>query len=344
MNSNSNTAETIAKTIDYSSSYTKIMLIGIFPYSITVALSYSMRETGNTFIPMLSSITALLVNCLLNYCLIYGNFGFPVMGVIGAATATVIARYMEAGIILLGTMKHRNDYCDYINHVFKTFSIPFDLIKKFIKNGTPLVLNEVLWSVGLAAIYQRYSLLGLDAIAAINISDVISNVFSMALIGLGSSVSILVGQKLGGKLLDEAKDIDRKMITFAFVLNIFIALILFLLAPYLTEMFAVDENVKHLAQRFIRVTALLLPFRAIYSCSYYTLRAGGKTIITTLFDSGYTCTVALITATILTLNDGIFSQMDTFTVYLWIKLLDIPKALLGLYLIHKGIWIKNLVE
>ena len=335
-----NDAASIAVTAKYAIDYIDIMLVGLIPFAITMAFGSSMRDTGKTVLVMVSSLISVAVNFCLNYCLIFGHFGFPKLGVEGAAIATVIARYVEMAVVLYGSVRHKHDYYPYVPNLFHKLSVPFDLVEKIIKKGTPLIMNEICWSMGIAAISQRYSIRGLEAVAAINISETVANLFAMSSMALGISVSILVGQRLGAGKIEEAKDVDRKMLAFSIMVSLVFTLILFIASPFLPKIYRTDAAVQNLACTLLKITSLSLPLGAICNICYFTLRSGGKTVITFLFDCVFTCTVSYGTATVLTL----FTPLPIATIYFCVKMVDIIKVVIGLTLLNKGIWIHNLVN
>lgn len=334
-----NTRDDIAATLAYSHTYLRIMLIGLVPFGLSMAVGSVSREAGRTVLNMFSSIAGVLTNFVLNYILIFGHFGAPKLGVAGAAIATVIARFTELAVISFGLWRNRHEFT-FLKDVFRIAKLPGDLLKKVIIKGTPLTMNEILWSVGLAAISQCYSTRGLDAIASINITMTITNVFSILCMAFGMSISILVGQRLGAGKIEEAKDMDRKLLTTSVLVNVFCGTLLFLSAPLFPSFYNVSPHVKELASVLLRIAAVMLPLQAIYYGCYFTLRAGGKTVITFLFDSAYTVCVSLVIAFILTH----FTSLPITVIYFCVLLADLPKAIIGLYLLHKGIWANNLVS
>lgn len=340
MGSEANSAADVETTIGYAREYIGIMIYGILPYGLSFAFSSSMRDTGKTIWAMWGSVSGVIVNFILNYILIFGKFGFPELGVSGAAIATVISRYVEFAIILIGSYLHKHNQFFYIDGLFRKWRITKDLVKKMLVKGAPLVMNEIIWSMGLAAISQRYSSRGLEAIAAVNINDTIFNLFGMSSMAMGTSVSIIIGQKLGAGELAEAKDLDRKLLGFSMMISLGLSVILLFLAPVLPELYNTSETVKEIAADLIRITVLCLPINSIYTTCYFTMRAGGMTTLTFLFDGAYTCTVTYLTATVLT----IFTSLDIVMVVLIVKLMDIPKLVLGLYLLSKDVWLNNLLS
>ena len=183
-------------TSRYGMQYLWIMFIGLPPFMISQAYSSTLRECGETVQPMKAGVTAVLVNLVFNYLLIYGKFGFPELGVQGAAIATVLSRYVEAAIIIIWSHTH-TEKMPFAKGLYSTLKVPANLAKKIMIKGTPLLLNETLWAAGMAILTQCYSIRGLNVVAAQNIANTINNVFNVVFIALGDSVAIVVGQLLG---------------------------------------------------------------------------------------------------------------------------------------------------
>ncbi|MBO5485579.1 MAG: polysaccharide biosynthesis C-terminal domain-containing protein, partial [Eubacterium sp.] len=168
----------------YGQQYLWVMLIGLLPFAVEQIYTSTLRECGETMVPMKAGIIAVLVNLVLNYFLIFGNFGFPKLGVVGAAIATVISRYVQAAIVIIWTHTHV-ERMPFIVGAYREFTIPSHLVGKIVVKGTPLMINEILWSAGMASLMQCYSVRGLDAVAALNISTTITNLFNVVFIDLG---------------------------------------------------------------------------------------------------------------------------------------------------------------
>ena len=133
----------------YGKSYMKIMLLGFAPFAMLQIYAGTLRECNETVVPMKAGIVAVIVNLSLNYLLIYGKLGFPQLGVTGAALATVTARYVEVAFVIVWSHTHKHIHT-YINGLYKTLLVPFNLLKKFTAKSIPLLANESLWSGGMA--------------------------------------------------------------------------------------------------------------------------------------------------------------------------------------------------
>lgn len=328
----------VAKTLEYGEQFLLIMLIGLVPYAISQTYASTLREGGKTLPPMVSSIVAVGLNCSLNYVLIFGKFGVPELGVQGAAIATVIARYVECGIIVIWThWNHEKN--PFVKGLYRNLRIPRQLTGQIIVKGAPLVLNEVLWAAGMATIMQCYSVRGLSVVAGMNISNTINNVFNIVFIALGSSVAIIVGQLLGAEKFDEAKETAFKLMFFSFSSCVLIGAIMSVVAPLFPQLYNTSEEIKELARNFIIVAAICMPLQALTHATYFTLRSGGKTIITFIFDSFFVWTVTIPLAYCLTRFTGI----PIVSVYFICQFIEIVKCIIGFTLVKKGLWIQKIV-
>ncbi len=328
----------IQDALIYGKEYLMIMFIGLLPFAIEQAYVGTLRECGETVLPMIAGVVAVLINLTLNYILIFGKFGFPVLGVAGAAIATVISRYVEAAIVIIWTHLHKVKM-PFISGAYASFKIPGKLVGEIIGRGTPLMINEVLWAAGIAMISQCYSMSGFDAVAASNIASTISNLFNISFIAFGDAIAIVVGQHLGAGRFTEAKDTATKLITFCVLLCIGLGILLFILAPLFPELYNTTDGVKALASQYLQVSAVFMPLWAFIHAAYFTLRSGGKTIITFLFDSVYLWVFAYPVAYILSR----YTAMTLIPMYACVQGVDIIKGIVGFILVKKGVWINNIV-
>lgn len=324
-------------TLGFAIDYILIMLIGLVPFSISQIYASTLRETGETLLPMKAGIASVLVNLCLNYVLIYGKLGMPVLGVKGAAIATVVSRLVECAIVV-GWVVVKKDTYDYMHRIFSHFAIPGHVVKQVVLKGTPLLLNEFLWAAAMTILTLCYSTRGLAAVAGINICNTINNVFNIGFISLGNAVAIMVGQLLGAGKFEEAKDSARKLITFSVCFCAAIAFVMALAAPYFPLLYNTTEEVRHLATVFILIMAMLMPFCAFTNAAYFTLRSGGKTGITFLFDSCYAWVICVSTAAGL----AFLTDIPVIPLYLICQSLEIIKCVVGFVLVKKGVWIHNL--
>lgn len=333
-----NAADRIEATLGYGMSYLRVMLWGLAPFALTQIYASTLRETGETRLPMFAGIIAVLVNLVFNYLLIFGHLGFPKLGVVGAAAATVLSRIVELAIVLLGSHRQPTRF-PFVVGLFRTLEIPAGLARDITLKGMPLLLNEALWSIGMATLNQCYSVRGLDVVAAMNISSTVSNLFAVTIFSTGSATAIIVGQTLGANDLDAARRQARHLIVFSVLLSLGTGLLLLPVAPLIPRIYRTGESVRALATRFLWIYALSMPLMAFANCCYFVLRSGGKTMITFLFDSGFTWVVCVPIAWSLVHLTG----ASVVLIYLCVQLADLIKCALGLTFLAKGIWLNNIV-
>ena len=326
-------------TLAYGKEYMAVMLIGFVPIVLEMVYSSTMRECGETVIPMVASVIAVFVNLFFNYVLIFGNFGAPAMGVVGAAVATNISRFLQVAIVMVYTHTHAKKFT-YITGMYRTLKVPYDLIRKMMYMATPLVFNETLWAAGIAIQTQIYSARGLSVVAGLNINSTIYNVFNIAFIAMGDAVAIIVGQLLGAGELDEAKDTAYKIISFSTVMCIVVGTVLYLFAPVFPRIYNTSEEVMDIAAGIIRVSAIMMPVSGFLHATYFTIRSGGKTFITFLFDSVFLWVVSVPVAYVLIYHTGV----SIFFAFFVVEGTNIVKSFIGWLIMKSGVWMQNIVE
>ncbi len=332
------TTDDIAASLSYGKQYLTVILIGLLPYTMAQVYSGTLRETGRAVLPMVAGVVSVLVNLLFNYFLIFGKAGFPCLGAVGAAIATVLSRFVELLIVAIATrVRHRQN--PFIVGAFSGLYIPLDLVRRIMLKGLPLMINETLWAAGIAVVNQCYSTRGLDVVAANNINQTFFNVFSVAFIAAGNAIGILLGQILGAGKTTEAADSARKMIVFSCFVSTLLSAVYFVFTPYIPLIYNTDESVRNLATTLMRIAAVAMPIDALANAAYFTLRSGGKTIITFLFDSGFVWVVCVPFVLILSR----FTALSVLGLFAVNQFLNLLKAVLGCIMVKKGVWIRNMV-
>ena len=326
-------------TLGYAKDYLRIMLWGLLPFGLTSAYAGSLREAGETKLPMYASLAAVFTNLVLNYVLIFGRLGAPKLGVNGAAVATIISRLVELGIVVVWAHTHK-ERAPYVIGLYRGFYIPADLVMKIFKTGLPLFVNEFMWSLGQSAITQCYSTRGLEVIAAFNISNTIVNLFNVVLISMGNVVAIIIGQTLGTGDTVEVVDTDRKLITLGILASAVMAALLIAFAPLFPRFYNTTDGIRHLSASLMRIAAAFMPMHSFLNTAYFTLRSGGKTFITFLFDSAFLWVVAWPVGFVLSRFTGI-SILPLYIIVLGVESI---KVILGAILLKKRVWIQDLVS
>jgi putative MATE family efflux protein len=318
--------------------YLLIMLIGLMPFSLAQCYSGTLRETGETVLPMKASVAAVLTNLVGNWILIYGHLGAPALGVRGAAIATVFSRLVELGVILYAISKKPK--FSFLRGVYRTLKVSAALFRSVMRKGLPLLVNEALWSVGMATLVQIYSVRGLMVLAGLNIASTVTNLFNVVFISMGNAVAVLIGQALGAGNMQKARGDAWKLIAFSAGMCAVVGGILAVLSPVMPRLYPADADVHALASVFILTSACFMPVHAITHCTYFTLRSGGSTLITFLFDSAFTWLITIPFALLLVHK----SSLPMMTLFPVCQSIDLVKCAIGIYLVGKGMWVRNIVS
>ena len=328
----------LALTMECGKEYLKWIVIGLVPFAFGQAYASTIRETGNTVIPMIASVSAVITNLIFNALLIFGLLGFPALGVAGAAIATTISRFVELAILVVYAHTH-TDECYFVKGAFKNFHIPKELMANIATKGLPIMANEFLWSLSITIRNQCYATRGLDVVAAVNIAFTIINLMNVVFLSLGSSIAIIVGNQLGAGKIEEAKDSAYKMIAFSIFGASCMGVLQIAISPFFPMIYETSDNVRHIATFIIIASACAAPFNAFAHACYFTLRSGGKAAATFIFDSGYAWALVIPAAFLISrLTDWSFQA-----IFITVILIEAVKCIMGVLMVKNGNWAKQLV-
>lgn len=326
-------------TMRLAKEYMWVMLWGLPFFVAGQIFTSSLRETGNSVKPMVSGIVSVSMDIIFNYLLIYGKFGFPCLEVKGAAIASVIARITEALTIIVWAFAARKKHT-FLQGLYRTLLLKGSVAWKLLKKSIPIFFNELLWAAGLAVLTQCYSMKGIDIVAGLNISNALCNLFNVVFVAMGNAVGIITGQTLGASKFEQAKRDSFRLVWFTATICLLLTAALISFSHLFPSFYNTTDVIKDYAADFIIITALFFPVQGILNTLYFTLRSGGKTFVTFLFDSVYSWVVPVPCAFLLCK----FTVIPILAVYAIIQAADLIKVTIGAILIRKGVWISNLAE
>ncbi len=329
----------LALTLSYGKDYLWIMLIGLLPFVVTQTYGSTLRETEKTVLPMTAGFIAVGLNCIGNYILIFGNFGAPALGVRGAAISTVASRFLEVGILVVTVWVKRQRYPFIVKAYRHLFRIEKKLVSDIFRKGMILLVNEAFWAGGISALAQCYSQRGLAVVAGYNISSTVTNVFNISYMALGTSIGIIVGKYLGAKDFERAVDEDRKLIAFSVLVGVLMGAVMAAFSSFFPNIYNTTEEAKEIARQFMLVTACMMPIYSFQNACYFTLRSGGKTFITFLYDSAFIWTFGFPVVLLLVR----LTTLPILHIYLVVCAMDVIKSVFGYILLKKRIWLNQLI-
>ncbi|GHU57784.1 MATE family efflux transporter [Spirochaetia bacterium] len=321
--------------IKAGAAYLHTLAPSFFPYAVSFVFILVLRSIERVRLPMVSSILALVINLLLNYLFIFGFGPIPAMGVVGAAIATVCARYTEMIILVVVSYGRRYPMAGPVRE-FLGFNAPF--FQRFLKIALPVIVNEMLWSLGVTAQNIIMARTNTEAIAAFNITNTVSQLTWVVFIGLGNGAAVLVGNKIGEGDEATARDYAARATLFAPLVAAAVAFILIPLSRLLPFLFNVNPGVIEITSVMFILLACSYPFRAFNMTMIIGVcRAGGDTVFCGIYDLIFMWLVSLPLAAAATF---IF-HAPVWLIYLLITMEDPLKMILGIWRLKSGKWLNN---
>lgn len=314
--------------------------VGFFfiPWAITSTYAAILRSTQNVRLPMLVSVTAVILKTGLNYLLIFGNLGFPALGVRGAAISTLIARLLECVGMLAVAYLLKTPAAARLKEMF---SIDLGFLKKFLKTTLPVVFNEILWSLGITTYMAVYARIGTQAVAAVNIAHTIENLAFVFFMGIGNACAIMVGNKIGAGEEKTAFEYGKYTIRVSILIAVLLGLVLIAASGSILSLYNISEQARSFARSIMIIAGLVLWIRASNMTVFVgVLRSGGDTryaLITELFSMwGVGVPLAFLSAFVL--------HLPVYWVYLIVISDEAVKFVVGLRRVYSKRWINNLVS
>lgn len=325
------------ETTALAQDYIAIIRFGLFAFAISIAISSSLRVVGITKPILWISVITIILNTALNAILIFGLFGAPALGVVGAAIATLVARVVEALLSLWYLLQRQTIFKLELR---KLLQIEFSVVKAVVIIGLPLLFNEFLWSMGQTTFLYAYSTRGDGALAAMNVTNTISQITFVMFQAIGAAAAVFVGNKLGENALEEAELNAKRLILIATLLAITVGGVQFILSFFVLDLYSVNELTKQAAQFNIRVNSLFVPLYTMNITIFFIIRAGGDTVSTVLMDSGFMWVVAVPIALAL----AFFTTLPITTMFLLIQGTEFLKVAFAFNRFFQRRWIKNLAN
>ncbi len=322
--------ETVRLAVLYLQKVSPVYII--FPLVITY--SFGFRYEGKPKYGMIMSIIAVTVNTLLNYCLIYGNFGFKAYGVAGAAYATVIARVVELCVGLVFSIFLNTNIYTKVSHLFK---FEFKLFKTMVSKGWLIIANEVIWSTAMIVLNIFYSAKVSDNITALQINGVMLSLAFVGSGGIATAIGVIVGNELGKDNLVTAKKDSIYLIRLSGVFAFGIGILLIIISPFFPKLYNVSEMIASDASKLILISGIFISLRYVEMATFFVVRSGGDTRGIFLMDAGYMWIVCLPLMYLVSHTDT--SMIERVIIGNFIFM---PKLLLTYFIYRKGTWLKNI--
>ncbi len=320
------------------SGFLRIVAFSYLATALTFVFAAALRSTGNTRLPMFTSVLAISLKTAFSFLLIFGNLGLPEMGIRGAALATVIARAIECAVLLFLIYKLRTPVAARLNTMF-AFNREF--VGRFLKTSLPVVFNESLWSLGMTTYNAIYARIGTDAVAAVNIASTFESLGFVIFIGISEAGGIMIGNKIGAGDTETARVYGRRSLVLGVSGAVVVGLILVASTGLLPVLYKLSPVAIANAKNLMTIMGLTLWTRVANMTTVVgVLRPGGDTRFGLILEGGSRWIVGVPTA----LLGAFVFHLPIYWVYLMIVSEELVRLGFGLWRFRSGKWIHNLTQ
>ncbi len=318
--------------------YLKVVGVSYVFTAISFAFAIQLRNLALTKVSVYGSVISLFINIILNYILIFGKFGLEPMGVSGAALSTTIARLFEMLFIVGYTFLKKYPIAGKLKE-YMSFDRKF--LASYFAISLPVIINEILWALGITCYSMIYARMGTSQVATVNIVNSIERIIFTAFIGIGNATAVMIGNKVGEGDLVEAKKYGKTFAILAFSVGILGSAIVFLIAKPILGIYDLSNEVNNLAYLTLMSLCFIIPFKAFNSTTIVgILRGGGDTKYALIIDI-----LALwLMGVPLTLLAGLKYSLPIYIVFLVAGSEEFVKFTLGVARLKSGKWARNVVE
>lgn len=318
--------------------YLRTVSIGYIFYALSNITIMMLRAVKTVKISLIVYSISLLVNIFFNWVFIFGNLGAKPLGVQGAAIGTVIARITEFTIVLMFMIFSENKIKLKIHHIMKVDKI---MLKDFITNTVPVLLNELLWSLGATMISVIIAKLGTETVAANSINTVVFQFVTVFIFGLSNSSAVIIGNAIGEGKTDKAKEYSLTVAVFSIIMGILSGLIIYLVKPIVVDFYNVSETTKQIASTLMDTSSILIVFQSLsVNMMMGVLRGGGDSKFVLIVDVLFMWTVSIPCGFIAVNVWGLPAAI----VFLIVKSDEILKSFICLYRVVSGKWVKDVTR
>lgn len=305
-------------------------------FGVTFSYALIMRSTGDVKTPTTISVIALSISTFLSFALIFGKFGFPQLGIQGAAVAAVIARFIECVTLLTVTYLKKSPVAASLREM-TDFDRAF--VGKVIRPMLPVILNELFWSLGITTYNIIYGRMGTASYAAMNIVSTIEQLAFVIFIGISNATSVLVGNRIGAGRETEAFIYAGRSLGLGAIGGVIVGLLLQLLKDPILSLYNVSPQVIYDASRIINVVTVFLWIRVNnMTIVVGILRAGGDTRFSLFLDG---IIIWLVGVPMAYLASSVL-HLPVYYVYLFAMSEELTKWVLGVSRYRSRKWIHNL--
>ena len=319
--------------------FVQLLAISYLPSMLTMIYSAVLRSTGEVKLPMYASTSAVVINVVLNYLLIFGHFGCPKLGLMGAAIATCIARCLELAIILVVAYGQRHVVA--VQRLGELFGMERGLLGRFLATSLPLMLTELLWVLGESGYAVVYGRMGTDELAAMTMTYPLQGLSIGLLSGLAGAASVLIGHRLGANNFEGAIDYAGKLIRIGVLCALLIGGAVALCSPYYVALYNTPAEVQRMGQLCVLVFCGFLWIKvANMIVAGGGLNSGGDSKFVFGMESMATWLIGVPSGFVM----AFYFELPIYWVYLILSVEELVRLVVGYARVRSKKWVRSLIQ
>ena len=327
-----------ANVIQTGKDYLEIIGWGYLALAVNFSFGFTLRSIERAKLPMFVNGLALGLDLLLNYSLIFGYFGFPALGVKGAALGTCVAKWCESFLLVFFVYRldtplklKATDWLG-LNRLF---------LAKYLHISLPVILNEMAWALGMTSYRLVYARISTEAIAAVNICTTIEEVAFVPLFGVAFGGAVMIGNRIGAGEKTKAIEFARRLLLIGILLAMLIGAMVILFTPNLLSLYNLNDKTAHYLSMILHIFGLALWMRVSNMILLISiLRGGGDTKVGLFIELGTVWMVGVPLAFI-----GAFIwKLAVNEVYFLVLVEELVKLVISLSRFFSGRWVHDLVR
>lgn len=325
--------------VEQATIYLRIVALSFIPNSMVLMFAFAYRSAQRTVVPFVIGLIGAAVNCILNYLLIFGSFGFPALGIAGAAIATLIANVVNLVLHVAYAKKTRQSF---FGSLFAAKELSFFQLEAIANRAMPLVFNEVIFGFGSTLYIKAFGALGNAALESYYVGNQVSQIFAFITVGMSSAISSILGSTLGKNDIALAKKQGQYFVGISLVFSVLTVGFVYAFARPFASVFSVSSPQAIAdAVAIVRIFSIKIALRMFIVLVFACLRAGGDSRFLVFLDCGMMWLVGIPLTWLCVYG---FHMGSITEVFLIIQIEQVIRMALGLVRYKRGAWLKNLTE
>lgn len=318
--------------------YLRIVCFSYMFTAVTMVYLNTLRSVERVLISTVVYTVSLLTNIVMNALLIFGLFGFPQLGIRGAAIGTLIARIVEFSIVIFYDRK--------LNKIFR-FHWRLLLVKDrmlsadFRKFSVPVIANELMWGSGVAVVAAILGQMGSAASAANSVAQVVRQLATVIAFGVSSAAAIMIGKVIGEGKTDVAREYGRRFVWISLIAGTFGAIVVLIVRPVALSQMSMSAQATQYLSAMMYVMSYFVIGQAYNTTMVVGIfRAGGDTKIGLVIDTAFMWGISILFGAI-----GAFVlKLSVPVVYIILLSDEVLKLPVTTWRYKKYIWLRNITR